>query len=128
MILSSPYSEWTTYYYVYEIESFTTYIVTTVLSVMATDSAAASSSFNDITATAAFTAPPTLLPGGSIPSQSPTEPTQATSTFSAGESSVAGSGTSNPNAAPSARIRRGESLGVACIVGVVMMMMMVLTV
>ena len=108
----------------YEIESFTTYIVTTVLSVIATDSAAASSSFNDITATAAFTAPPTLLPGGSTPSQSPT---QATSTFSAGQSSVAGSGTSNPNAAPSAKIRRGEALGVACIVGAVIMMMMVLT-
>lgn len=119
-------SEWTTFYYIYEIESFTTYIVTTVWSAVAIDAAAASSSFNAIKATFAPTAPSTLLPGASTPSPSPTAqtaPTVAASASSASHSSILGSAASSSGAAPSPKIRRGETLSAICIVGAVMMIM-----
>jgi hypothetical protein len=118
-------SEWTTFFYVYEIESFTTYIVTTVWSATATDSDAASSSFDAIKATFTPTAPPTTLPGASTPSPSPagqTVPIAATSTSSAGHTSVPHAAGGNSGMALSGKLRGGETLGLACIVGVAMMM------
>lgn len=93
---------------------------------MAKDSAAALSSFDDMTATGAFTPPPTSLPGGSTPSPSPTGPTQAASTSSAGQNRVAGSGASNSGTVPSANIVRGEVLGMVCTVGVAMIIMIMM--
>ncbi|KAN0107874.1 hypothetical protein V8E51_007616 [Hyaloscypha variabilis] len=116
--------EWTTFFYVYEIESFTTYIVTTVWSATATDSDAASSSFDAIKATFTPTAPPTTLPGASTPSPSPgaqTAPTAAASTSSAGHTSVLHAGAGNSGMALSAKLRGGETLGLASIVGAAMM-------
>jgi hypothetical protein len=98
-------------------------MVTTVWSAMATDADAASSSFNAIKATFAPTAPPTSLPGASTPSPSQAVPTVAVFTPIASQSSTHGSAAGSSGTALSAKIRQGEILGVMCIVGAVMMVL-----